>query len=166
MTKITLTMSQFATIATDFWSTITEKFIIPFAAMILALLSPISMFYHCIIIFITLNFVAGLTDDLKRGQKFSWDKFKVFMLRIIFYILTITMVYLFEKFIIAEIIGSCTRYLTAFSTGLISLYEIRSFLINASRITGNPVFTTIFAKIQSFFNRKTNNDDGKADSNS
>ena len=161
-------MTQLAAICSEFWATIYEKLLIPFGAILLALLGPISMFYHAIIIFICLNFVAGLTDDLKRGEKFSWDKFKVFMLRILFYILTITMVYVFERYIIANIIGFQSKYLTAVATGLISLYEIRSFLINASRITGNPVFSAIFNKINQFFKKKTNQEDNdvKTDNNS
>jgi hypothetical protein len=152
-------MTQLAAIAWDFWSTITEKIFIPFAAFFLILFSPVAVFYHCILIFILLNFISGLTDDLKRGQKFSWEKFKTFMLRILFYVLTITMVYLFEKYIITNIIHTETKYLTAFSTGLISLYEIRSFLVNASRITGNPVFIKIFEKISSLWKKKTNDNE-------
>jgi phage-related holin len=149
-------MTQLMMIAADFWTTITEKFIIPVAALFLAIFGPVAVFYHCIIVFILLNFVSGLTDDLKRGEKFSWTKFKTFMLRILFYVLTITMVYLFERFIISEMIGTTTKYLTAFATGLISLYEIRSFLVNAGRITGNPVFQKIFDKINSYFKKKAN----------
>lgn len=162
-------MTQIAAIASDFWSTITERFIIPLGALFLALFSPIAAFYHCIIIFVALNFIAGLTDDLKHGQKFQWPKFKTFMLRILFYVLSITMVYLFEKYIISEMVGTTTKYLTAFSTGLISLYEIRSFLVNASRITGNPVFMKIFEKLSSFFKKKSQTqedpDNGKIENN-
>jgi hypothetical protein len=149
-------MQELLSISTDFIEKSLNKFVLAFS-FILALFSPIKTFYHVIVIFILLNFISGLLDDLKRGEKFSWPKFKTFMLRILFYILTITMVYLFEKYIISEF-GVDSKYLTAMATGLISLYEIRSFLINAGRLTGNPVFVKIFEKLNLAFKKRTDAD--------
>jgi len=145
-------MNELFCIIADFIEKSSNKFIL-IITFFLSLFEPIKAFYHIIVFFIFLNFVSGLIDDLKHGQKFSWPKFKTFMLRILFYIMTITMVFLFEKYIISEF-GISSRYLTAISTGLISLYEIRSFLINAGKITGNPVFIEIFKKVNDCFKKK------------
>jgi len=136
----------------SFFETVWNRLYILFS-LILSCLAPVKTFYHIIVFFIVLNFIAGLIEDLKRGEKFSWIKFKTFLLRIIFYILSITIVFLFEKYIVGEF-GIQSKYMTAFTCGLISLYEIHSFLINAGRITGNPIFGQIYDKLKEFFTKK------------
>jgi hypothetical protein len=126
-------------------------------SMILGILSPVASLYHVIIIFTVLNMFSGVIDDFKQGQKFQYVKFKIFLLRVLFYVITITVVFLFERYIVSEFELS-SKYLTATCAALIALFEIHSFLCNASRITNNPVFLSIFNKIQSFFRKKTDND--------
>jgi len=146
------TMGQFLMIIIEFFER-TANFLFLFFSLILAVFSPISALYHVILVFITLNLISGVIDDLKQGHKFSWDKFKTFLLRVMFYIMTISIVFLFECFIITRY-GIVSQYLTATCTGLISLYEIQSFMINASKITGNPIFIKIFDKLKKLFTSK------------
>jgi len=149
-------MNTFLMVITDFFDTV-GNWICLLMSLLLGIFSPISGLYHVIVIFTVLNLFSGVCDDIKKGQKFEFKKFKVFLLRILFYVITITIVFLFERYIILEF-ELTSRYLTATCAGLISLFEIHSFMINASRITNNPVFIKIFDKIQSFFKKKTDND--------
>lgn len=149
-------MNTFLMVITDFFDTV-GNWICLLMSLLLGIFSPISGLYHVIVIFTVLNLFSGVCDDIKKGQKFEFQKFKVFLLRILFYVITITIVFLFERYIISEF-ELTSRYLTTTCAGLISLFEIHSFMINASRITNNPVFIKIFDKIQSFFKKKTDND--------
>lgn len=145
-------MSSFLMVIVDFFDKV-GNWCFLIMSMILGILSPVSSLYHVIIIFTVLNMFSGVIDDIKQGQKFQYQKFKIFLLRVLFYVITITVVFLFERFIISEFELS-SKYLTATCAGLIALFEIHSFLCNASRITNNPVFLKIFDKIQSFFKKK------------
>lgn len=146
-------MSSFLMVIVDFFDKV-GNWCFLIMSMILGILSPVSSLYHVIIIFTVLNLFSGVVDDIKQGQKFQYQKFKIFLLRVLFYVITITVVFLFERFIISEFELS-SKYLTATCAGLIALFEIHSFLCNVSRITNNPVFLKIFDKIQSFFKKKT-----------
>jgi len=153
----TLKHSKMAYVIISFFETVWNRIYV-LISVILSCLCPIKTFYHIIVFFVIINFIAGVTEDFKRGEKFSFVKFKTFLLRLIFYVLAITIIFLFEKYIIGEF-GICSKYLTTFTCGLISLYEIHSFLINAGKITGNPLFGDIYDKLKEFFMK--NNDDKK-----
>ena len=123
---------------------------------ICSLFAPISVFYYSLLFFLSINFISGVWDDLKKGEKFSWGKFKVFINRVLLYVIAVSVTWIFEKLIVNEfVINENSKYLTTIVTGMFSIYEIQSFLCNAASISGNKVFMRISEKIKAYFNKKS-----------
>lgn len=140
---------------TEFFQEVGNRILIV-ASFILGILHPISQFYHVIIVFVVLNFISGYIDDIRSGGKFEFKKFRAWLLRVLFYIMAITMVFIFERYVIVEF-GITSKALTASITAFIALYELQSFLYNASKITKISVFTRIYEKIRDYYFKANKN---------
>ena len=145
----------------------TGKLALSIASAILSFFVPIAAFYYMLCIFLGLNFVTGLWDDLKHKKKFSWEKFKVFLTRVFLYMLAVSATWIFEYFIINEFVKNDTsHYLATLISGMFALYEIQSFLCNCANISGNKIFIKISEKIKEFFSKKSKIDEKDSTENS
>lgn len=149
-----------ATMITATTTSGTGKVALTIVSAILSFFLPVATFYYAICVFLGLNFVTGLWDDLKHKKKFSWEKFKVFLTRVFLYMLAVLATWIFEYFIINEFVKNDTsHYLTTLVSGMFALYEIQSFLCNCANISGNKIFIRISEKIKNFFNKNSKEDE-------
>lgn len=114
---------------------------------LIAIFTPLLTFYYCMLLFLGCNFLVGLWADLKRGGKFSKEKFFSFLCRIILYILSISLIFIFEKYLLGYW-GYVSMYLTNMTSALLCLFELNSILVNAGEITGLKIFGQLMKKLK------------------
>jgi hypothetical protein len=120
---------------------------------ILSIFSPISAFYHILTFMIFINLIIEYWMIKKTHQKFDAMKCWTYLSRVILYVISISVVFLFEKYIINEIITT-SIYLTTVITIMLTLYELDKMLTNTAIITRNNTFIRIKDFINSFFKKK------------
>lgn len=112
-------------------------------AAIIAVIAPISMFYHIIILLLSINVIIDIWRIKKVGLQFDAKMLLTYITRVIVYCVVITIIFLFEKFVIFNLIQTESTYLTTVSVILLCLFEFDKLLTNASILTNNPIFINI-----------------------
>jgi hypothetical protein len=112
-------------------------------AAIIAVIAPIAMFYHIIILLLSINVIIDIWRIKKVGLQFDAKMLLTYITRVIVYCVVITIIFLFEKFVIFNLIQTNSTYLTTVSVILLCLFEFDKLLTNASILTNNPIFINI-----------------------
>lgn len=138
---------------TSIYSTIFGSKIKTLLLLILTILSPVLLFYNLLIVFLSINLIVDYWLLIKNKKKFEKSHLIEYFKKIILYITMITMIFLFEKYILFTLIALSTLYLTTFVLSIIVLFELNKFLSNSAVLTNNVLFLTIKNKINEYVDK-------------
>lgn len=138
---------------TSIYSTIFGSKIKTLLLLILTILSPVLLFYNLLIVFLSINLIVDYWLLIKNKKRFEKSHLIEYFKKIILYITMITMIFLFEKYILFTLIALSTLYLTTFVLSIIVLFELNKFLSNSAVLTNNVLFLTIKNKINEYVDK-------------
>jgi phage-related holin len=124
-------------------------FIPTVCSFIVGYFMPISGIAISLVMAVVIDFISGIWAAKKRKEKISSHVMRNSVTKLLCYSMTIVFCWVIQK----EVFALEWAKLVNLATALIALSELKSILENFGTITGNKVFNSIFAEINSFFKK-------------
>lgn len=120
--------------------------------IIIAFLSPISVFINTIIILILIDFITALFRAKKKKKKIESKKMRKTATKMVMYIL-----FIISSYLLMFVTFGNDFFVTNFVFGMLALTEVVSIGENMSIATDKTIFIKMTKKISDFFTNKINN---------
>ena len=123
--------------------------------LIIAFVSPLANMYHLMFFAVLVDMITGIWAAVKRKDLITSAKMKMTIYKMFIYMITLTLVYAFEKVVFAGMAVPVSNLWL----GIIVLNEIKSVTENSDVILGTNVFTGAYRSIKKIFiKNKLDND--------
>jgi hypothetical protein len=127
-----------------------------FLSTILAIFTPIAFLYHTMLTMVLVDFLVCFIRlwrrRLRRGIFWEIMIDKLFVL--LFYMLSISVIWLIEHFLINRIIGLNSMYATMIVTTFFCLVQLKLIFVGMNKACKTTVFTQGYNKIKNYFRVK------------
>jgi hypothetical protein len=125
-------------------------FITGLLSSILAVFAPISFLYHVMLSMVLADYLVCFIRLWRRRLRkgIFWEIMidKLFIL--LFYLISISLIWLIEHFLISEIIGANSMYATLVVTTFFCIVQVKLIFVGMNKACKTTVFTKSYQKIK------------------